>query len=156
MKRIFHRLTLSALLVAATSTLALAYPVKVKTAGGESQTVIMCPDCSQPLACAKAGDHTVAFAADIDTPKGGGNVRFNVRLTGPTGAPVTNARVAVVLSMTGHDHKPRTVTLQGGSGGRYSASTSFRDIDMAGPWNADVQITTAKGDVVTQRFTFNR
>ena len=30
--------------------------------------------------------------------------------------------------MTGHDHKPRTVKLQGGSGGRYSASTSFREI----------------------------
>jgi hypothetical protein len=156
MNCILCRLILSALLLATTSTLALAYPVKVKTAGGESQTVIMCPDCSQPIACAKAGDHTVAFAADIDTPKGGGNVRFNVRLTDRAGAPVTNAKVAVVLSMTGHEHKPRTVPMRGGAGGRYSASTSFRAVDMAGPWNADVRITTAKGDVVTQRFTFNR
>lgn len=156
MKGYLYRLTLCGLLAAATAAAALAYPVKVKTAGGESQTVIMCPDCSQPIACAKAGDYTVAFAADIDTPKGGGNVRFDVRLTDRAGAPVTNTKVAVVLSMTGHDHKPRTLPLRGGVGGRYRANTSFRAIDMAGPWNADVQITTPKGDVVTQRFTFNR
>jgi hypothetical protein len=150
------RLALPVLLLASTSALSLAYPVKVRTEGGQSQTVTMCPDCSQPIACAKAGDYTVALAVDIDSPKNGGNVRLQSGLTNQGGAPVTNAKVAVVLSMTGHDHKPRKLQMHHTHGGQYLATTTFRSVDMAGPWNADVQITTPKGDVVTQRFTFNR
>jgi hypothetical protein len=144
------------LLVAALPLAAIAHPVKVYTKGGESQTVTMCPDCSQPIACAKAGDYTIAFAADIGTPKGGGNVRFEVRLTDRTGAPVTNTKVAVTLSMVGHEHKPKTLRMGHTGRGRYVVNTSFRTIDMPGPWTADVQVTTPKGDIVTQAFTFNR
>jgi hypothetical protein len=156
MKRVFDRLAVPVLLLAATPALVLAYPAKVKTAGGQSQTVIMCPDCSAPIACARVGEYTIAFSADLDTPKTGGNVGFHVRLTDAKGAPVTNARVAVALSMPGHEHQPRTLPLKRGSGGLYSARTTFKSVEMPGPWEADVEVTTPKGDKVIQAFTFNR
>jgi hypothetical protein len=155
MKSVLSRMTLLALL-ATTPVFAMAFPVKVHPAGGEGQTVVMCPDCNQPIACAKAGDYNIAFSADIDHPKNGGVVRFHVRLTDLQGLPVTNTRVALVLSMVGHEHQPRTLQLKGGRNGLYTATTSFRSIDMQGPWKADVQLKTPKGDVVTEAFTFNR
>jgi hypothetical protein len=151
-----YRFALPLVIIAVTPALVSAYPVKVHTAGGESQTVIMCPDCNQPIACAKAGDYTVAFTADIDTPRNGGNVRFHVRLTDQNGAPVTNAKPTLTLSMVGHEHKPRTLHLTGDTTGRYTATTTFRTIDMQGPWKSDVQFKSPKGDTVSQSFIFNR
>jgi hypothetical protein len=156
MKTQTFKSALPILLLASVPALVFAAPVKVRTEGSASQTVIMCPDCNQPIACAKAGDYNMAFAADIDSPKNGGNVRFGVRLTNQNGAPVTNAKVAVTLSMVGHEHKPRTLQMPGGRDGRYTAHTSFKSIDMQGPWKADVHVTTPKGDTVTQAFSFNR
>lgn len=155
MKGTLGRLTLS-LLLAATPSLLFAYPLKVRPAGGEGQTVIMCPDCSQPIACARVGDYTVAFSGDIDTPKLGGNARFVVRLTDRDGKAVTNTKVAVVFSMPGHEHPPQTLSLSGSKAGRYSTASSYKIVRMEGPWRAEVKITTPKGDVVTQAFTFNR
>jgi hypothetical protein len=116
----------------------------------------MCPDCSQPLTCAKVGDYTISLATDIAHPKTGGSVSFRVGLTGPQGHPVTNARVSLVLSMPGHEHPPVTVSLRGGPRGRYAGTAPFRATRMEGPWKVDVQVRTPKGDVVTQTFTFNR
>lgn len=156
MKTALYRIVLPALLVATTPAMVLALPVKVRTAGGESQMVTMCPDCNQPIACARAGDYTVAFAADVLPPKYGSGMRFQVRLTDRQGLPVTKARVALVLSMPGHEHQPKTVPLKLERDGRYRGETTYRAAGMEGVWKADVKITTPKGDVVTQAFTFSR
>jgi hypothetical protein len=148
--------TLAVLTLAAVPALALAHPLKVRPAAGESQTVIMCPDCSQPIACARVGDYTVSFAAAVDHPKTGSSAQFNVRLADRDANPVSNLKVAVVLSMPGHEHQPTTVPMKAEKDGRYTATTSFKAVGMEGPWRAEVKITTAKGDVVTQPFTFNR
>jgi hypothetical protein len=152
----FYGPALPALVVATVPALDLASSLGVHAAGSASQTVFMCPDCNQPIACAKAGDYTLAFAADIDHPKNGGTVRFHVRVTERNGAPVTNARPSVTLSMEGHAHQPRALPFRGGRAGHYTAVTTFRPIDIQGPWKADVQIKSAKGDRVSQSFTFNR
>lgn len=156
MKRRFYGLALAALVVGTAPALALASPLKVYTAGSASQTVFMCPDCDQPIACTRAGDYNIAFSADIDRPRNGGSVRFHVRLTDRAGAPVTNVGAALVLSMVGHGRPPRVLALKSGHGGRYSAVTTFRAVDTQGPWKADVHFRTPRGDVVKQAFTFNR
>ena len=156
MKTVVFRAGMCALLIVTAASLAMAFPVKVTTAGGDSQTVTMCPDCGHPLACAQKGDYTIAVSADVQHAKQGGGTNFAVRLTDRNGAPVTNAVVTLVLSMTGHSHPPRTVRLRRGSGGRYSGSTTLQTVHMQGPWNVDVQVKSPKGDTVTQRFVFNR
>jgi hypothetical protein len=155
MKRTLGRLTLSLLLVA-TPSLLFAYPLKVRPARGEGQTVVMCPDCNQPIACARAGDYTIALSGDVDPPNLGGNARFMVRLTDREGKAVTNAKVALVLSMPGHEHPPRTLAMKAEKGGRYAAATSFKTVRMEGPWRAEVRVTTPRGDTVVQPFTFTR
>lgn len=152
MRIALQRFSLASLLLATAGSLALAAPLRVRTAGGEAQTVIMCPDCDQPIACARAGDYTVAFSANLESTRSG-ITQFLVRLTDRTGSPVSNLRVTIVLSMPGHGHRPRTVSTSGRRGGRYVASTVTR---MEGTWRADVRITSPKGDVVTQPFTFLR
>ena len=146
-----YRLTLAALLLVTTPTLALASWLRVRPAGGESQTVTMCPDCGRPIACAKAGDYTVAVSADMPS-KNSGIVRYFIRLTDAAGKPVTGTKVAVVLSMPEHKHQ-RIARATGGRRGEYTAETVLEP-HMIGEWKASVQITSPKGDVVTQAFNF--
>jgi hypothetical protein len=153
MRNILYRHLLPSLLLVTTPALALASPLILKAAGGESQTVIMCPDCSRPIACAKVGDYTVAASAEMPH-KNMPIVHFYIGLTDRDGKAVTNAKVAVVLSMPGHQHPARTFQAKGGKHGQYEAVAEL-ELHMVGAWKADVQITTPKGDVVTQPFTFS-
>ena len=129
-----------------------ASPLKVKTLGARSQTVVMCPNCKEKITCAKAGDYTIGFDADLDNPKLGSG-RIAVHVKDAAGKPVSNAKVAVKLSMPGHGHEPRTVALKSAGHGRYAANTR---LVMPGGWNAEVQVTPASGDTVKQSFAFSK
>ena len=72
-----RRFVLPALLLVTTPALALAVPVMVGTSGGGPQSVIMCPHCGQPIACAQAGDYSISFSADSINPKTGATYRVN-------------------------------------------------------------------------------
>jgi hypothetical protein len=155
MTALLHRWALPALLLAATPALALAVPIAVGTSGGTGpQSVIMCPHCGGPIACAQAGDYNISFSADSIHPKTG-TARFSIGVTDRTGKPVTDAKVALVLTMPAHHHGSVTVPVSGGKKGEYSAVTTLSP-HMRGQWVADVQITTPRGDKVTQAFTLEQ
>lgn len=153
MKSTFSRLALCVLL-GTMPALALAVPLVVGTTGGGPQTVVMCPHCGGPVACAQAGDFNINFSADSVHPKTGA-ARFYVGLTDRTGKPVTDAKIALILSMPAHHHAAITVPATGGKKGEYVATTNL-GAHMRGQWTANVQITTPKGDKVTQEFTFDQ
>jgi hypothetical protein len=153
MNTAFYGLNLSVLLLATAPAFALATPLKVQPVGGASQQVIMCPQCGTPIACAKAGDVTLAFTADLQDPAILGYVRVMVRVTDKAGKPVDDAKVKVALRMTEHWHEltpPLTVDSQGN--GLYAATTGR--LGTPGTWYAELRVTTPKGDTVTQRFSF--
>lgn len=149
-----RRFVLTALLLATTPALALAVPVMVGTASGGPQSVIMCPNCGQPIACAQVGDYGINFAVDSLNAKTGAT-RLNISLVDRTGRPVTGAKVALVLDMPAHHHGPITVPVSGGRKGVYTAATNLSP-HMRGQWTAEVRITTPKGDTVSQAFTFEQ
>jgi hypothetical protein len=152
MKTTLLRLSmLTVLLVLAGS--AAASPLRVRTAGTKSQLVVMCPDCSQMITCAQMGDYLVGLSADLENPKFG-LARFNLRVTDKDGAPVSNAKVALVLSMPEHGHASKPFTAKRAGKGKYVASTNA--LVMQGAWRAEVALTTLKGDTVKQVFTFTR
>jgi hypothetical protein len=151
----FRRWILPALLLATTPALALAVPVVVSTRGGGGpQTVIMCPHCGGPIACAQAGDYNINFSADAIQPKTG-VTRLYVGLTDRNGKPVTDAEVTLVLTMPAHHHAPVTVPASGGKQGQYVATTRLSP-HMSGDWVAEVQVTTPKGDKVTRAFNLEK
>jgi hypothetical protein len=152
MKAAFSPRALPALLLAMTPALALASPLTVGRTS-TSQTVIMCPHCGTRIACAKAGDYTIAFAADLDDPQMG-LTQLIVSVTDKSGAPVKDARVSVTLSMPEHGHGLKPMTAIAHRNGQYYRSTF--QLRMAGVWNAEVAVTTARGDTVKQAFTFRR
>jgi hypothetical protein len=149
-----RRFVLSALLLVTTPALALAVPVMVGTSGGGPQSVIMCPHCGQPIACAQAGDYKISFSADSINRKTGAT-RFSIGLADRAGKPVTDSKVALVLTMPAHHHGPVTVPVSGGKRGQYAAVTNLSP-HMGGQWVANVRITTPKGDTVTQAFTLEQ
>jgi YtkA-like len=151
--RLWGRMLMAALLTA-TPALAKANPLKVGTAGGDSQIVIMCPDCGAPIACAKVGDYALVFSADLEDPKLG-LARLTIRVTDKSGAPVNGLKVVVTLSMREHKHalRPMAATSLFGKG-EYWVSTG--QLQMDGVWNAEVAVTTPKGDTVKQVFTFRK
>jgi nitrogen fixation protein FixH len=122
----------------------------VRPVGGERQCTVTCPHCGAPIGGATARDTTIAFSADVLQIKTG-VIQFYVDVTDPTGKPLTNAKVAITLSMPGHEHV-RTVQVNGGKGGHYSAVTF---LNMVGQWMADVKATSPNGETVSQAFTFN-
>lgn len=131
---------------------ALAGPLKVRPLGGDSQIVLMCPDCSQPIACARAGDYTIGFSAETISPKSG-IARLIVRLNDAAGKAVNNAKVAVHLTMPEHNHRvKKPIQLKRERNGKYTGITSR--LLMTGAWEAEVAVTTPKGDVVKQKFGF--
>jgi hypothetical protein len=145
---------LSAMLMT-TSTLARAAPLKVEPVGGETQRVIMCPKCEAPIACAKAGDYTLAFTADLQDPALLRFVRLAVRVTDSKGKPVNDAKVKVALWMADHPHEvspPMAVDSQGN--GLYAVSTGR--LAMGGIWYAEVRLSTPRGDTVTRQFRFHQ
>lgn len=149
-----RRFVLPALLLATTPALALAVPVMVGTAGGGPQSVIMCPHCGQPIACAQAGDYSISFSANSINSKTGAT-RFNIGLADRAGHPVPGVKVALVLTMAAHHHGPVTVPVSAGRKGEYAAMTNLSP-HMRGQWTANVRVTTPKGDTVTQAFTFDQ
>jgi hypothetical protein len=143
------------LLLAGSTALGLAAPLKVQPVDGDAQTVVMCPHCDAPIACAKAGDLAVAFTADLLDPAALQRVRLSARVSDPaTGAPVGVAKVVLALSMSkqGHWHEiTPPLTLDRQSSGVYSIETGRL---MKGAWRVEVRATTVKGDTVTQKFAF--
>lgn len=152
MRSALCRWALPTLLLAATPVLVLASPLKVSTADSEAQMMLRCPHCNMPLAGAKTGDYTLGFAADLENPKLG-NARLIVNVADKSGAPVNGAKVTVTLSMPEHGHGLRPLTAKGHGNGRYWVVTNLA---MGGTWNAEVAVTTPKGDTAKQVFTFGR
>jgi hypothetical protein len=150
-----RRLVLPVLMMMTIPAVALAVPIIVAPApSGGPQSVIMCPHCGGPIACAQAGDYNINFSADSIHPKTGAT-RLYVGLTDRAGKPVTDAKVTLVLTMPAHHHGPVTVPASGGKRGQYVATTNLSP-HMSGQWVADVQITTPKGDKVTQAFNLEK
>lgn len=148
-----RRVILFAVLLVLMPVLGLASPLPVKPVDGRSQKVLMCPACGAPIACAKAGDYTLALTADLIAPEILRYVTLKVRVTDKSGAPVNDADVVIGLLMSGHWHEitPSPTAHKQGNG-IYSVTT-WR-LRMAGTWNAEVRLKTAGGDTVTQKFTF--
>jgi len=131
---------------------AFASPLKVRTFGTKSQQVIMCPDCSAKLACAKVGDYSIGFSADLESPKSGAAaVAVHVLDKGKKG--VDDAAVVVTLTMPNHKHGKAPFTLKSAGHGRYAAATK---LVMPGAYQADVAVTLAGGDTVKQSFSFTK
>lgn len=154
MKTTLARWMLPALLLATAPVLAASRPLKVSAVGDGSAFVFMCPKCDAPIACAKVGDYTLAFSAGLRDPKLG-VANLTVRVTDKSGAPVNGLKVVTTLSMRGHEHVllPMTATSFFGKG-EYWATTG--QLQMDGVWNAEVAVTTPKGDTVKQVFTFSK
>lgn len=131
---------------------ALAAPLKTHTLGAKSQQVKMCPECKQKITCAKAGDYTIGFDADLDNPKTGA-AKVAVHVLDKAGKPVENAAVVATISMPKHGHGKKPLPLKSAGHGRYEATTN---LTMPGAWRADVEITPASGDTVKQAFSFGR
>jgi YtkA-like protein len=153
MKTELSRLSLTVLLLATTSALALARPIDVKSVGGVRQQVVMCPKCGTPIACAKVGDFTLAFTAELREPEELRWVRLTVRVTDKAGAAVNDAKVSFAAWMTGHWHE-LTPPLQAENQGKglYTTATTGR-LAMRGTWFVEVQMTTRTGDMVKQLYT---
>src|SRR5262249_36561158 len=148
------RLFLSALLLATLPAMAIARPIEVKPAGGEGQQVVMCPKCGTPIACAKAGDYSLAFTVDRQNPEPLNWVRLTVRGTDKMGTPFDNARVSFAAWMTGHLHElALPLEAQSRGKGLYTTSTTGR-LAMRGTWFVEVRMNTPSGDTVKQLFTF--
>jgi hypothetical protein len=149
MKTSIHPLLAMALAAMAVSV-AVASPLKVKTEGTKGQNVVMCPDCKEKLACAKAGDYTIGFAAEVDNPKlGNGKIIVHVKDKG--GKPVTDAEVVVKLTMPEHKHGKEPLVLKSAGHGAYAAATQ---LGMGGTYHALVQVAPKGGDAVQQTFSF--
>lgn len=131
---------------------ALAAPLKTRTLGAKSQQVKMCPDCKEKITCAKAGDYTIGFDADLDSPKTGA-AKVAVHVLDKAGKPVENAKVTATVSMPQHGHGKKPLTLKSTGHGRYEADTNLM---MPGAWRADVEVTPASGDTVKQAFSFSK
>jgi hypothetical protein len=155
MKTTPQSLILPVLLLAMTPALVLAHPMRVRTAGSESQTVTMCPNCEQPLDCARAGDYRIDLAVDVQHRTNGGRARFEVSLNDRAGLPVSSSQVMLVLTMIGGEQPPRYLRMKAARSGRYTAETTFRPIDMQNLWRAEIKITAPKGDIVSQKFTLD-
>ena len=134
-------------------TAGVAGPLRVRTRGGKSQQVIMCPDCKDKLTCAAAGDYLVGLDVNLDSPKTGAAV-VAVHVMNKDKTPVTDAKVKLALSMPGHGHRRReALGLRHTGHGRYEAATT---IVMQGAYQADAAVTLAGGDTVKQSFSFSR
>ena len=129
-----------------------ATPLKVRTHGGGSQQVVMCPDCKSKITCAKAGDYLIGFTADLENRKTGAG-RVSVHVQDAQKKPVTDATVTVALSMPKHGHARKPIVLKHASHGRYDARTQFQ---MAGAWQANVEVTSHGGDTIKQAFSFSK
>jgi hypothetical protein len=129
---------------------AWATPLKVRTSKG--QQVIMCPDCSAKLACAKAGDFFIGFDADLENPKTGA-ATLAVHVQDKEKKPVKDAKVSVALSMPEHEHGSKPIALKHRGHGRYFAPAR---LVMPGGWRAEVSVTTSGGDTVKQVFSFSK
>src|SRR4051812_4489050 len=110
--------------LALVASLALAGPLKVHTLGTKSQQTEMCPNCKEKVTCAKAGDYTIGFLPDLDSPKtGGAKVAVNVK--DKAGKPVDDAKVVVALSMPKHGHKKDSLALKSTGHGWYESKTQL-------------------------------
>ncbi len=155
MKRAINLATASAALFATLGLTAVSFagPLKVRTHGGKSQQVMMCPDCNAKLACAAVGEYHLGLDVNVDSPKTSGAV-VAVHVMDKDKKPVRDAKVTLDLSMPGHGHRSReTLKLRHTGDGRYEAATA---IVMPGAYQADVRATLAGADTVKQSFSFSR
>lgn len=147
-----HTITLAVSAVVLLVTAGVASPLKVRTHGTKSQQVIMCAECKENITCAKVGDYTIGFHADLDNPKTGA-AKVAVHVKDKAGKSVDNAKVAVTLTMPKHKHGKKPLTLKSTGHGRYEAPTL---LVMPGAWSATVEVTPASGDTVKQSFSFSK
>jgi nitrogen fixation protein FixH len=143
---------LAAAALALAAAAASAGPLKVRTLGTKSQQVVMCPDCNEKISCAKAGDYTIGFDADLDSPKTGAP-KVAVHVKDQAGKPVEDAKAVATLTMPRHEHGKKPITLKNTGHGRYEAPTQ---LVMPGTWQTDVEVTPAGGDTVKQSFSFSK
>jgi anti-sigma factor ChrR (cupin superfamily) len=137
----------------AVTTAAASGPLKVRTRGTASQQIVMCPDCREEIACATVGDFILGLAVDLQNSKTG-LTRLTVHVRDEKSTPVTDATVAITLSMPRHRHRSRVLTARHQGHGRYVINNA--SVRMTGDWQAEVAATTAQGDTVKQEFAFKR
>jgi hypothetical protein len=108
---------------------------------------------SPPAASAPSGANgfTVQFVSTPDPPQTGRNT-FEVTITGPDGAPVTDASVTAVLSMPAMPSMNMPAMrsdapLEHVDGGRYRGAG---ELAMGGTWNVSVT-ATLQGQPLTAR-----
>ena len=130
----------------------VASPLKVRTEGTKSQTVVMCPNCKAKVACAQVGDYNVGLLVDQDNPKLGTG-KLVVHVQDKAKKPVEGAKVEVTLSMPKHEHGSKPIALKAGKPGEYAAP--IQNLGMAGAYRADVAVTV-DGDTVKQAFSFSK
>jgi hypothetical protein len=138
--------------VLALTAAAYASPLKVRTNGTKSQNVTMCPDCKEKISCAKVGDYTIGFSADLDNVKTGTS-KVAVHVRDNADKPEDDAKVEAVNSKPKHGHQPKAHTLKNAGHGMYSTTTQLQ---MPGAWQADVEVIPAGGDTVKQSFSFSK
>jgi hypothetical protein len=156
MKIPLHRLAVRAVaasLLLVLPVLALARPTQVQSDDEQGPGGFHCPHCGAPIAVTAVGDYALAFSADLDTPQMG-LTQLSVGVTDRSGEPVNGGKVIVTLSMPGHSHRLKPMTLLGHGGGRYYRN--IFQVRMPGLWKAEVAVTTARGETVKQAFTFRR
>ena len=112
----------------------------------------MCANCKDKVSCAKVGDYTIRFTANMENPESG-NGKIAVDVKDKSGKPVDDATVVVKLSMPKHGHDIEPLALKHTSVGWYEAP---RALVMPGAWQAEVTVTTKGGDKVNQAFSFTR
>jgi len=149
-----NRLNILAVAAAAVlaASAALAAPLQVRSLGTKSQTTEMCPNCKDKVTCAKAGDYTIGFHPELETPKTGG-AKIGVHVKDKAGKPVDDAKVVVKLSMPKHEHDIAPLDLKSAGKGWYETKTQLQ---MPGGRKADVEVTPKSGDTVKQSFSFSK
>ncbi|MFN3653366.1 MAG: FixH family protein [Armatimonadota bacterium] len=142
--------------LAATAILAgaaFAAPMKVRTAGTKSQSILMCEECQAKMSCAQVGDYLIGLNVDLENPKlGAGKIVAHVQ--DKQKQPVTNAKVTVALSMPDHKHGGKPITLKHESHGKYVAKSNR--LGMSGNYRAEVAVKTSGGETVKQVFSFTK
>jgi hypothetical protein len=143
MKRTLISASAAILLMTASS----ASPLKVRTLGSKAQQVVICPECSEKLSCAKVGDYLIGLDVNLDSPKTGA-ATVSVHLMDQNKKPVTDAKATLALSMPSHGHKRELLHLRNSGHGRFEAATV---IVMPGAYQADVEVSPAGGDRIRRR-----
>lgn len=88
-------------------------------------------------------------------PPEDGLARFYIRVTDPSGRPISGAKVALTMSMPAHNHGPVKVPMRAGRDGQSVAVTGLNP-HMRGQWTAEVEVTPPGGQTQTEKFAFDQ